>query len=87
MLGTEGTCFLQANPGFDARGTTILNGEGVDGGLESVVEDFAGLRLGEVAEHHGIFKAHWLPGKQVLAHEGLHLPIQHVIAADEAQIS
>lgn len=64
MFGAEGTCFLQANLGFDARDAAVLNGEGIDSGLESVVEDFAGLRLGEVAEHHGIFEVHRPPSKR-----------------------
>ncbi len=40
------------------RRAAALNGQCVNSGLESVVEDFAGLRFGEIPEHHRVFKIH-----------------------------
>ena len=58
MLGAEGARFAQANPGFDARGAGVLNGQRIDGGLEGIVQDFADFRLGQIAEHDRIFEVH-----------------------------
>ena len=86
MLGAERARVAQANPVLDARRAGLLNRQRVDRRLERVEQDLADLGLGEVAQHHRVFEIHGRPVEQVLAHEGLHLAVEHVVAADEPQI-
>ena len=58
VFGAERARVLQANPVFDAGGAGFLDGQRVDRGLEGVEKDLAGVGLGEVAQHDGIFQIH-----------------------------
>jgi hypothetical protein len=64
----------------------LLDGEGVDGGLEGVVENLAGVGFREIAEDDRVFEVHRRGGEQPVAHEVAHLRIENLIAADEPEV-
>ena len=58
MLGAKGPRVAQAQAILDAHRARLGDGQGIEGGLERIVEGFADLGLGEVAQDDGIFEVH-----------------------------
>jgi len=50
------------------------------------LEDFARVRLGEIAEHDGVFEIHGRWAEQKVAHEVTQLRVKQLEAADEPQV-
>ena len=86
-LGAEGPRVAQADAVLDARAAAVLDRQRVDGGLEGVEQHLADFRLGEVAQHHRVFE---IDRRRLRRGDSrmkvFTLRIEHVVAADEAQV-
>ena len=56
MFSAEGAGVLEADIAINPSRAGVGNGEGVHRGLEGIVKDFSGVRLGEVADDDGVFE-------------------------------
>ena len=86
VFGAERARVAQLDVAVNARRAGFLHGEGVDGGFERVVKNFARVRLGKIPQHDRVFQIHRRRREKKVAHEVAHFRIKHLVAADEPQV-